>query len=196
MSPSSASPSPSSSSPQPQDPSTITGNASLEIKTHLCDLLALPIRQPEYQKKIFATTCMTGMRLTEVGTRPMVDEPEREEARVVMELVVREEMMNFANTVHGGCIAYLVDFCSSLALVVLRTKQKGELASISVSQSMNVVFHSPALLGDTLRIVNSTITSGSRVMTARTEIWDDTHHRLVATGVHVKMEPSPPKAKM
>ncbi|KAK7470032.1 hypothetical protein VKT23_001467 [Stygiomarasmius scandens] len=184
------------SSPQPQDPTKVPGNASLPIKEHLCDLLSLPIRNPEYQKKLFASTCMSRMKLTEVSTRAMVDEPEREEARVVMELVVHDDMLNLANSVHGGCTAYLVDFCSSLALVVLRTKQKGELAALSVSQSMNIVFHSPAFLGDTLRIVNSTISMGARVMTARTEIWNETHHRLVATGVHVKMEPSPPKAKM
>jgi len=59
----------------------------------------------------------------------MVDEPEREEARVVMELVVhdgefrvfgvgdsaltrtRVDMLNLANSVHGGCTAYLVDLC-------------------------------------------------------------------------------------
>ncbi|KAF5371172.1 hypothetical protein D9758_004275 [Tetrapyrgos nigripes] len=229
--PPSPSPSPASlPSAAPQDPQTVPGNASLAIKEHLCDLLALPIRRPEYQNKIFAPTCMSRMKLTDVSVRAIPDEPMREEARVVMELVVHGEMMNLANTVHGGCTAYLVDFCSSLALIVLRTKQlDSDLAPLSVSQSMNIVYHSPAWLGDTLRIINSTVTVGSRVQTARTEvslivitslgsvpylifcsvlvpillvfiselqIWNDTHHRLVASGVHVKMEPSPSKAKL
>jgi len=56
---------------------------------------------------------------------------------------------------------------------------------------------------------------GARIMSARTEasspcwgkhtsithfvpafqIWDDTKKRLCVTGIHVKMEPSPPKGK-
>ncbi|KAK6971335.1 hypothetical protein R3P38DRAFT_3242698 [Favolaschia claudopus] len=40
----------------------------------------------------------------------------------------------------------------------------------TVSQSLNVVFHAPAALGETLRIVNTTLTVGSRAMSARTEV--------------------------
>jgi len=36
---------------------------------------------------------------------------------------------------------------------------------------------------------------GARIMSSRTEIWDDTTKRLCVTGIHVKMEPSPPKSK-
>ena len=71
--------------------------------------------------------------------------------------------------------------------------------------------------GDRIRLVNTTLTVGSRVESVRTEasiiyffylqvspikyfcfpwadikIWNVTHHRLVASGVHVKMPPSQP----
>ncbi|KAJ7839312.1 hypothetical protein B0H13DRAFT_1454238, partial [Mycena leptocephala] len=49
--------------------------------------------------------------------------------------------------------------------------------------------HSPATVGETLRIVNTTMTVGARALSARTEIWNATKHRLVASGVHIKMKP-------
>ena len=81
--------------------------------------------------------------------------------------------------------------------------------------------------GDRIRLVNTTLTVGSRVESMQTEasiyfifilspsfddqlptplfffsladikIWNVTHHRLVASGVHIKMRPSqPPKAAL
>ncbi|THG97003.1 hypothetical protein EW026_g4925 [Hermanssonia centrifuga] len=47
--------------------------------------------------------------------------------------------------------------------------------------------------GCRLKIVNTTMALGGRVMTARAEIYDITHNRLVASGVHIKMPPSAPK---
>jgi len=67
---------------------------------------------------------------------------------------------------------------------------------LTVSQALNVVFHSPAAIGDKLRIVNTTITVGGRAMSARCEIWNETHHRQVATGLHIKMLPSQQKAQL
>jgi len=71
---------------------------------------------------------------------------------------------------------------------------RGEFSG--VSQSLNIVYRSPAILGDTLRIVNTSVTAGARAVSSRTEIWNATHHRLVASGVHVQMKPSEPKAKL
>jgi hypothetical protein len=78
-----------------------------------------------------------------------------------------------------------------------------------------------SISGAKLRIVNSGIAMGSRIMSARSEvrftflfgeisfacalsshivvvtfqIWDETTKRLCVTGVHIKMEPSLPKVK-
>jgi len=60
---------------------------------------------------------------------------------------------------------------------------------------MDLVYHAPAPPGAKLRIVNTAIAVGARIMSARSEIWDDTAKRLCVTGIHVKMEPSVPKNK-
>nr|VWO95263.1 Cytochrome P450 monooxygenase AKT7 (EC (AK-toxin biosynthesis protein 7) [Ganoderma boninense] len=47
--------------------------------------------------------------------------------------------------------------------------------------------------GARLRIVNKTVSFGARTVSVRTEIWDTTNRRLVATGIHNQMTPSEPK---
>lgn len=79
--------------------------------------------------------------------------------------------------------------CSSLALLALGAAQTGD-RTLSVSQALNIVFHSPAALsvisqfkralllnlspfdysGETLRIVNTSVSTGVRAATARTEV--------------------------
>lgn len=123
------------------------------------------------------------------------EEPTKEEGRVVCSLVVTEDMLNGSGTMHGGCAAFLIDYCSSLVDTAYSVTVSGK-PIFSVSQALNVVYHSPAVLGDKLRIVNTTITTGARASSARTEIWNETHRRLVASGIHVKMQPSAPKTKL
>ncbi|KAG7097498.1 hypothetical protein E1B28_004840 [Marasmius oreades] len=174
------------------NPHEIGGNCSLETKQRIVDTLASHVRHG-----VFAgSTVASKLRVSEVTVGQMREDPLREEGRAVFTLTVDEDMMNLAGGVHGGCIAYLIDFCSSLALAVLAHKQTGDRRVISVSQALNIVYHSPAPLGDKLRIINTTMTVGKRASSIRSEIWSDVNHRLIASGVHVKMDPSPLKAKI
>ncbi|KAJ7768734.1 HotDog domain-containing protein [Mycena olivaceomarginata] len=122
--------------------------------------------------------------VTHASVEKKVEEPLKQEGRVVCELIVTEDMLNGGGNVHGGCAALLIDVCSTLSLLAFQP------GIHTVSQSLNVVYHSPATLGETLRIVNTSMTVGARAMSARTEIWNATKHRLVASGVHIKMQPS------
>ncbi|KAJ7621291.1 HotDog domain-containing protein [Roridomyces roridus] len=167
--------------------SAISGNASDEVKTVLSDIPKFfGARVPNR----FGDSIVQRMKVTHASLEPKADEPRKKEGKVVCEVEVREDMLNGGGNVHGGCSAFLVDLCSTLALIVF------EPGVSTVSQSLNIVYHSPATLGDTLRIVNTTLTVGARAMSARTEIWNKTHHRLVASGVHIKMQPSAPAAKL
>ncbi|KAI0771091.1 HotDog domain-containing protein [Trametes elegans] len=111
--------------------------------------------------------------------------------RMVFEIDTEEDMLNGLWNLHGGCTMFFVDVCSSIALasLALATNRKAGF----VSQAINTVFHAPATVGARLSIVNHTIALGSRTVSARTEIWDTTNGRLVATGTHNQMEPSAPK---
>lgn len=49
-------------------------------------------------------------------------------------------------------------------------KDTGMRGPANVSQALNTVYHGPAQLGDLLRIVSTTITTGARVLTAQWEV--------------------------
>ncbi|PBK63426.1 uncharacterized protein ARMOST_05952 [Armillaria ostoyae] len=172
-----------------EDVSSIAGNVSDEIKR----IVGFPMRifrmtTDEGEPTGFGATFTSGMTVSEVSMVPKAEEPTKQEGRVVCKLVVTEDMINGAMTIHGGCSAYLVDICSTLAIIAY-TLASGRPVN-TVSQSINMMYHSPAGLGEELRIVNTTMTIGSKTLIARTEIWSDTTKRLVASGVHSKMEPS------
>ncbi|KAF9068700.1 HotDog domain-containing protein [Rhodocollybia butyracea] len=169
----------------------ITGNATNKIKKLADIVVHTPSHSPEWRPKLFAASIMDRMVLSEVNIGPITEEPSRQEAKVVFRLVVNEEMLNLANTVHGGALAYFVDFCSTIALGVL-----DPFHGVTVTQAMNIVFHSPASLDDTIRIVSRSVTTGGRSMSGKTEIWNETHRRLVVSGVQINMRASPPKSKL
>ncbi|KZV75355.1 hypothetical protein PENSPDRAFT_571580 [Peniophora sp. CONT] len=159
------------------------GYAPLEAKERVARLLSI-IWYGNDQG--FALPVAKRISVTDVTIEEKKDAPGKTETTLVCELDVQKDMVNAYDSLHGGASAYLVDVCSSLALAAA-----GKLNS--VSQALNVVYHAPAPLGSHLRIMNWTITVGSRVMSTRTEIWDATGGRLVATGIHIKMEPSAAK---
>ncbi|KZV64571.1 Thioesterase/thiol ester dehydrase-isomerase [Peniophora sp. CONT] len=140
------------------------------------------VRADDYE---FAQSVVRRMSITEVSLVSKSEAPSRTESRVVCELPVASDMANAGHIMHGGCTGYLVDVCSTLALAAA-----GASAYSNVTQSLNVVYHAPAPVGHRIRVINWSVAVGSRIMSARTEIWDIDDERLVATGTHIKMKPS------
>jgi len=166
----------------------IAGNASDDTKRTIQSL------RVKYGNS-FGDSIHNRMKIVEISLNKNAEEEKRMQVRLVIELDVTEDMLNGAGSIHGGCSAFLVDMCSSLALVAL-TLETSPAPNPTVSQSLSIVYHSPAQLTDKLRIVNTTLTAGARAHSARTEIWNVTHHRLVVSGTHIKMVPSLPKAAL
>ncbi|TFK24722.1 hypothetical protein FA15DRAFT_669292 [Coprinopsis marcescibilis] len=186
-------------SSEPFDVSKVAGNASPEIKERISNLHKfLHTFVPAQYKDVafFGRSIQERFVVTEVSVLEKKDEPSKLEGRVVVELDVNEEMINGGGNIHGGCSAFLVDMCSSLAISTLGLATEGTQYP-TVSQAINMIYHSPAAVGDRLRLVNTSMTLGNRAQSARTEIWNVTHSRLVASGTHIKMKPSaPPKANL
>ncbi|KAG6902210.1 hypothetical protein C0995_003042 [Termitomyces sp. Mi166 len=184
---------------QARDISKIAGNVSDHVKTVLSNTSRyyLPAPGVKVTGPIFGASISKRLEVTEASVLQKAEEPSKTEGRVVCELTVEEDMLNGGGNIHGGCSAFLIDICSSMSITMLRLATSGD-REYSVSQSLNIVYHSPAGLGDRIRLVNTTLTIGGRVLSARTEIWNVTHHRLVASGVHIKMKPSsaPTKANL
>ncbi|KDR84291.1 hypothetical protein GALMADRAFT_237049 [Galerina marginata CBS 339.88] len=180
------------------DVSQVAGNAPEEIKRSLGNAKAYfaSFRKPgQRQLNMFGKAIQERLKVTELSIVKKAEEPNKVEGRAVLELDVAEDMVNGGGNMHGGCSAFLIDMASSFALTLMNISETGKVLP-SVSQALNIVYHSPAAIGDKLRLVNTTMTVGKRIESVRTEIWNDTHHRLVASGIHIKMMPSPPKAAL
>ncbi|KIK89786.1 hypothetical protein PAXRUDRAFT_831778 [Paxillus rubicundulus Ve08.2h10] len=101
-----------------------------------------------------------------------MEEGKKLEGRVVFETTVEDDMLNGNGTLHGACSALLIDNCSTMPIALLNLATTGK-ADLGISQSIHILFHAPAMSGDRLRI-----------------IWNVSHHRLVASGIHTKMSAS------
>jgi len=160
----------------------IKGNVSPELKQQL----ELVMYRVMAGSDVFASSVGKRVVITEASIVPKPEEASRTEARVVCEIIVEEDMLNPGRSFHGGCAAFLIDSCSTLVFIAAGR-------DAGVTASLDCVYHAPATLGSKLRIVNTGMAVGARIMSARTEIWDDTKKRLCVTGIHVKMQPSPSK---
>lgn len=186
-----------SSVPPPTiSPDRIKGNASDGAK----ELLSNPAaffqgRQELRTLPVFGDDINRRVVVTEANIVPKREDERKKEAIVVVELEVTEDMTNGGGGIHGGCLAFLVDCLTTLALVAYSLDVDDQFFA-GVSQNINVTYHSPAAAGDKLRIVNYTVAGGARAKTARCEIWNATHHRIVASGSHIKMNPSQPSSKL
>ncbi|KAJ3550417.1 hypothetical protein NM688_g5083 [Phlebia brevispora] len=166
---------------------TAKGNVTQETKDALSRWYSGAIGSQGFAREVSAR-----LEATELSVYDKPEESGKKEAKVVFEIDVKDDMCNFGNNMHGGCAAFLIDLCSSVALTLLASQTAPDKLS-HVSLVLNTIYHAPAPKGCRLKIVNTTVALGGRVMTARTEIFDKTKNRLAVSGVHLKMAPSPPK---
>ncbi|KAG2042049.1 hypothetical protein BDR03DRAFT_621300 [Suillus americanus] len=174
------------------DTSQVQGNASPEVKSALLNYLVQPrhvSRSTGKPFRGFKAEFVSRLQLSEASVLSKAEEPGKLEGRTVLEAIVDEDMFNEVGTMHGGCLAMIIDICSPMPIYVLRAS-KGVYSAFGVQQSLNVVFHSPAVPGDKLRIVCTTLTLGSRARSGRCEVWNVTRSRLVASAVYTNMVPS------
>ncbi|KDR74657.1 hypothetical protein GALMADRAFT_70501 [Galerina marginata CBS 339.88] len=128
------------------------------------------------------------VRFTEVNVNRKLERQGRLEATTIAEIEVTKHMLNGAGMLHGGCVAYLID---NTPLVVLGLIQN--VNGVGVTQSMNVLFHSPAPQGTCLQIISTSVTLGGRVMSSRCEILDRETGRMIASAFLSKMQPAASK---
>lgn len=103
----------------------------------------------------------------------------------VFEIKVERDMCNIYETLHGACAAYMIDPCSVSSLVALGLATG--IDGTGVSQSMHLIWHQPAPLGTTLRIVSRSVFLNGRIRSARCEIWNG--DQLCVSAVHSTVNP-------
>ncbi|KAF9645456.1 hypothetical protein BDM02DRAFT_3101293 [Thelephora ganbajun] len=173
------------------DPEKVPGEASLELKREVLRLWLLIQTNPDH----FASSIGARLEPVEISVVPKREDAQVMEARIVAEIDVLPGMLNQVNFTHGGCIAYLIDLCTSVPAVALEVYHGKDPNPIMVSQSLAIQFLGPSKPGDRLRFVSTTVVVGGRVCTIYCEaclsrVWAKNRHRLVATATHVKLEPN------
>ena len=91
---------------------------------------------------------------------------------------VRPPTENMFSTMHGGCLATLIDVVSTAALVTV-TGRPG------VSVSLNINYLRPGVSNAELEVRSRVVKFGKKLGTIVTDILDDRGEMLV-TGIHVK----------
>ncbi|KAK7059928.1 4HBT domain-containing protein [Favolaschia claudopus] len=174
------------------DVTTISGNVPDYAKQLVCNVFhAYGVGSSDQQ---FGYALGRATRFVDMSVEHSSERAGRMEGTTVAEVAVTKHMLNGAGMLHGGCVTYLIDNCASTPLVLLgiMSGQNG----VGVTQGMNVLFHAPAPIGTVLRIISSSISMGSRVMSARCEIVDKASGRVVASAFLNKMQPVPPQSRL
>ncbi|PPQ68625.1 hypothetical protein CVT25_005535 [Psilocybe cyanescens] len=167
--------------------SGITGNTPLELKEIPVKWLAI------FRNKGtgFGGNISARIKVVDVSVVPNPDDPLKMEGKVTCEIEVTPDMCSSGGTLNQGCIVYLIDECSTLAMVIINA-HTGLNTPPGVSQTINTYFHFPAVVSTKLRIVSASLASGEETNTGKCEVWDKNNHRLVATGIQQTMSPSKP----
>ncbi|EIN06665.1 hypothetical protein PUNSTDRAFT_145203 [Punctularia strigosozonata HHB-11173 SS5] len=170
------------------DVSTIKGNLSPDDKQTLVNLLAYYVGAGE----VYSNDVGKKIRITEVDVRKTASDEPTWQSESVCEILVENHMLNPHGVLHGGCMAYLVDLCSSVPIVAIALVSGS--AGVGFSQAMNIIWHAPAKGGTTLSIVGKSLSVGKNILTCQCEIWDKEKGKLLATAVHSKVQPEPKNA--
>ncbi|KAJ3883888.1 hypothetical protein F5051DRAFT_390480 [Lentinula edodes] len=130
-----------------EDISHIGGNASDKIKHFLVDRRKLftAMGLAPNLEATFGDPVVAALKLSEISIHQNAMEPSSLEAKVTCKTRITQGMVNGHGTLHGGCSALLIDFCSSLATIALQIHTTG-FPGLGFSETIHVVFHAPAVL--------------------------------------------------
>ncbi|GAA5924089.1 PaaI family thioesterase [Sporobolomyces koalae] len=142
------------------------------------------------------TVDVTGVEL--IGQENQTRATRTAQSTVTLSITVTEDMCNPLGNLHGGCGAWLVDHCSSFALLALAGD--GERWTTSgVSTNLNLNYLKAAPIGTRLKIVTEVLNFGRVTSLLETKIFNAETNQLLTVGWHTKQDPqvkSTSKAKL
>ncbi|KAI8074285.1 HotDog domain-containing protein [Gilbertella persicaria] len=103
--------------------------------------------------------------------------------KLTWEFKVDEQHCNSLGNLHGGCVATLIDICSSFAILVSSNKRQWQL--IGISTDLSIAYLSGVAKDNVLRIECEIQRVGKTLANIFTKIYDQ-DNRLCYTGSHTK----------
>lgn len=111
------------------------------------------------------------------GTLLDIDFTILEHGKVNYRLTVQEKHLATPIAAHGGAIAGLMDAALGVAALSAVCEQGKVVSTLEMSSR----FHAPALLGDQLTAVASTVTVGNRILVVEAKVFNG-NQKLIASG--------------
>ena len=99
-----------------------------------------------------------------------------EEGQLVFSYIVREEMTNPMQTLHGGITAAIID--DALGATVFSLGNSHAYTTVNLA----IDYFSSAKTGDTIIAETSIVKKGNKIMNAQCEVWNEDHSRMIALG--------------
>ncbi|KAG1861144.1 HotDog domain-containing protein [Suillus subalutaceus] len=164
------------------DASQIQGNVSPYVKQLILNTF---IAYGAGDEHCFGHSVAKAVKFIDISAHESYERQGRMEATTVAEVLVSKSMLNGAGMLHGGCMAFLIDNTPLVALGLIKN-----INGVGVTQSMNIMFHSPAPVGSCLRIISTSVAMGSRIMSARCEVINQKTGSVVASAYLNKMQPT------
>jgi len=97
-----------------------------------------------------------------------------EQGAVTFKYVIRHEMSNPIQSLHGGITAAIADDCIGATMFSLDEE------NFYTTINLNVDYFAPAYVGDTIIARSSIIKKGKQFVNAQCEIWNEAETRLIA----------------
>ncbi|KAF9534661.1 hypothetical protein CPB83DRAFT_842702 [Crepidotus variabilis] len=164
----------------PSITSSISGNAPAELKG-----MAIRWYDLLHQRGGYVRQIREKLTITEISLVSKPGEERGAQVKMVCELDVAPETCSSAGILDVGCIGFLVDEGSSIALQLLSILQKGS-PHMGVSQCLNLQFHGEVAQGGKIIIVNRSVSKKTDVGCCTSEVWEVTNARkLVASATHL-----------
>lgn len=99
-----------------------------------------------------------------------------EEGQLEFAYIVREEMTNPMNSLHGGTTAAIIDDAIGAAIFSLGNSHAYTTVNLAVD------YFSSAKTGDKIFAKTSVVKKGNKIMNAQCEVWNEDGSRMIAKG--------------
>ena len=99
-----------------------------------------------------------------------------EEGELVFSYIVRKEMTNPMNSLHGGTTAAIIDDTIGATVYSLGNTHAYTTVNLAID------YFSSAKAGDTIFAKTSIVKKGNKIMNAQCEVWNEDCSRMIAKG--------------
>ena len=99
-----------------------------------------------------------------------------EEGQLEFAFIIREEMTNPMNILHGGTTAEIIDDAIRAAVYSLGHSNAYTTVNLAVD------YFSSAKTGDTIFAKTAIVKKGNKIMNAECEVWNEDYSRMIAKG--------------